>query len=295
MTFTKILDNTRGWSRFDVSNFTSVFPIAPFLELFFDNEIVLSDSFYVSVKYTKNDSTSDNDNLDMTLGWFESLSNNYYFPIQSYRKKDTPGEDDPWTYGEIQAYPLLFPIIRLDGGTCPEVRNVHFIKAGSSAAIAMWDEGVNHRDWQFYIGPQGALPNEEEAVTDNVPRHLLNGLSPTAHYDVYVRARCRFVRGDEWSSWTGPIDLCMATIGIDEADAVEWSLTPNPAHGSVTVQCDEGITAVELLSVKGETVQRRNAAGAYSCTLDITGMAKGIYIVQITTPQGIAARKLAVE
>ena len=190
---------------------------------------------------------------------------------------------------------MLFPIVRLDGDTCPEVQNVHFIKAGSSAAIAMWDEGVNHRDWQFYIGPQGALPNEEEAVTDNVPRHLLNGLSPTAHYDVYVRARCRFVRGDEWSSWTGPIDLCMATIGIDEADAVDWSLTPNPAHGSVTVQCDEGITAVELLSVKGETVQRRNAAGAQSCILDLTGMAKGIYIVQITTPQGTAARKLAVE
>ena len=304
--YSKVMDYSRGWSEWDSLCLTSDgrfnYTYDPLYEVFFDREYDIRDSLYLSVKLSWVNSPRINGfrNIDFTRGWAEfhtpfSVVGPFAYPTQSFRMKNTPGEDDPWTYGEIHAYPMLFPIVRLDGDTCPEVQNVHFIKAGSSAAIAMWDEGVNHRDWQFYIGPQGALPNEEEAVTDNVPRHLLNGLSPTAHYDVYVRARCRFVRGDEWSSWTGPIDLCMATIGIDEADIVEWSLTPNPAHGSVTVQCDEGIKSVDLLSVKGETVQRRNAAGAYSCTLDITGMAKGIYIVQITTPQGTSVRKLAVE
>ena len=39
----------------------------------------------------------------------------------------------------------------------------------------------------------------------------------------------------------------------------------------------------------------RDMAGEHMCTIDLSGLAKGIYIVQVTTTQGTAARKLAVE
>ena len=131
--------------------------------------------------------------------------------------------------------------------------------------------------------------------------YTATGLTEGIYYAVRLRTKCLHrcpIHADVpvWSDWGRPTIIPLRNYGINSATATpEWSLTPNPAHGSVIVQCDEGITAVELLSMKGETVQRRNAAGAHCCTFDLTGLIRGIYIVQITTPQGTSARKLAVE
>lgn len=85
-------------------------------------------------------------------------------------------------------------------------------------------------------------------------------------------------------------------IGIRRVEApIEFSVTPNPAHSNATVRCAAGLQTVELLGVKGDVLLRREAAGSEACVLDLTGLAKGIYIVRITTPRGIAAQKLAVE
>lgn len=124
------------------------------------------------------------------------------------------------------------------------------------------------------------------------------GLSPEESYTVRVRSVCIAADGREKrSSWSIAAYVNRTVdIGIYQAEySPAVSVMPNPAHSSVMVQCSESIMAVEIITMKGEMLQRHNAIGAQSCTLDLTGLAKGIYIVQITTPQGTAARKLAVE
>ena len=296
--FSKVLDLGRGWDASDITNW-SVYNIpAPLYEVYFDDEIVISDSLYLSVKYTWNQ-LYNKKNWDVTAGWTElhspGIQEPKVFPIQSFRMKDTPGDDDPWTYGEMHAYPLLFPIIRLDGDTCPEVREVRYTRVGNSAAIAQWDAGTNHRDWQLCYGPQGFDPEGADVVNTTVPQRALTGLTATGRYDVYVKARCRFAR-DEWTPWAGPFSFSMSEIGIEDGPAtVEFSVTPNPAHGNAIVRCEAGLQTVELLGVKGDVLQRREEAGSEACVLDLTGLASGIYIVRTTTPQGTAAQKLAVE
>lgn len=130
-------------------------------------------------------------------------------------------------------------------------------------------------------------------ATVSQPR-FLQSLDRNAHYDFYVRARCD-LPDTTWTDWSGPLHVHLATAGIDGAEHVEWSLTPNPAHGSATVRCEEGIRRVELLTVKGERILYQDMAGERTCTLDLGGLAKGVYIVQVTTSQGTVARKLAVE
>ena len=276
----------------------------PFIEVYFDNEIDVSDSFYVSIKYRKQVPAGGIYYSDVVLGWFftgvigacQLYNVTDSFPILSYREKEDDASDDAlWSYGEMHAYPLLFPIIRLEGDTCPEVREVRYTRVGNSAAIAQWDAGTNHRDWQLCYGPQGFDPEGAETETTAVPRRALTGLTATGHYDVYVKARCRFAR-DEWTPWAGPFSFSMSEIGIEDcAAAVEFSVTPNPARGTATVRCAAGLQTVELLGMKGEVLLRREAAGSEACVLDLTGLASGIYIVRTTTPQGTAAQKLAVE
>ncbi len=98
-----------------------------------------------------------------------------------------------------------------------------------------------------------------------------------------------------WSDWGRATYFRIGNQGVLDAEPVEWSLTPNPAHGNATVQCEVGMTSVEVLTVKGERIMLRDMEGQQTCTLDLSGLAKGIYIVQVTTTQGTAARKLAVE
>jgi hypothetical protein len=298
--YNKVIDYRLGWSELDSVVITQGGMIRstpdPIYEVFFGDGYIFTDSLYISVKLWKEGSYN---NLDMTQGYAEWHSRGgvipFVYPIQSYRMKDTPGDDDPWTYGEMHAYPLLFPIIRLDGDTCPEVREVRYTRVGNSAAIAQWDAGTNHRDWQLCYGPQGFDPEGADVVNTTVPQRALTGLTATGRYDVYVKARCRFAR-DEWTPWAGPFSFSMSEIGIEDGPArVEFSVTPNPAHGNATVRCEAGLHVVEVVSATGATVLSLDGGGAQACVLDLAGLAKGVYVVRIATPLGTAAQKLAVE
>ena len=108
----------------------------------------------------------------------------------------------------------------------------------------------------------------------------------------YVRARCRFARF-EYGPWSAPLAFSLnGGNGIDETGTVEVALVPNPATERVTVAA-EGMESVELVTVDGATVLRRDCRG--ECTLDLKGLANGTYMVRVTTAKGVATRKLVVQ
>ena len=217
------------------------------------------------------------------------------YETRRYRIAHSSGEeiqnwaDEECHYG-IQT--CLYPILVLP---CGEVTGLRCQAVGGAGTVALveWDSGENNAAYEVSFGPQGTPPGEGTVTTVTVPR-LVHSLDRNTHYDFYVRARCDLA-DTTWTAWSDPLHVHLATAGIDGAEPVDWSLTPNPAHGSAAVWCDEGIKSVELLTLKGERILYQDMAGKQACTLDLTGLSKGIYIVQITTPQGTAARKLAVE
>lgn len=298
-TYDKVIDCKRGWP---INDHVIIYEdlTRPLYEVYFDTEIDISDSMYLSVKYTWIDSIYGR-NKDYTQAWEEKHSpnniNNYIFPMQSYRLKNEAGEDASWTYGETPAYLLLFPIIRRDCDSCPEVHELRYTKVGNSAAIVQWDAGANHCDWQLCYGTPGFDPDGAEATTIRVPQRALNGLSATAHYDVYVKARCKFDRS-EYSPWAGPFDLCLAEIGIDGADAVEAEIGPNPTSGMLTVRCEAEIKAVELYDMQGRCVANGEVGTASGeprmATLQVQHLPSGTYTAVVRTAQGTATKQVVV-
>ena len=213
----------------------------------------------------------------------------YRIAAQSVGEEILNWADEECHYG-VQT--CLYPILVLP---CGEVTGLRCQAVGGAGTVALveWDSGENNAAYEVSFGPRGTPPGAGTVTTVTVPR-FVQSLDRNTHYDFYVRGRCD-QDSTMWSAWSGPLHVHLATMSINGAEPVDWSLTPNPAHGSATVRCEEGIRSVELLTVKGERIQYQEMAGERTCTLDLGGLAKGLYIVQVTTAQGTAARKLAVE
>ena len=83
-----------------------------------------------------------------------------------------------------------------------------------------------------------------------------------------------------------------AYVGIEEAAAaVSFSLYPNPATDRLNVECGEGLREVTILDVTGRTVVNAGTAR----TINVSGLAAGVYMVRVATDNGIGIQKFVKE
>ena len=199
----------------------------------------------------------------------------------------------------------LFPIIQPERIGCKAVAEVN--EKGEDYAVLAWN--MDGDSCQLSITPYD-MPFDPGTVIDlQNNTYTATGLDSGVYYAARLRTQCHHhchIHTDTvvWGNWGEPTLFYLGSqepdttgsLGIHQMSAEpSCSITPNPAHAIATVQCNAGIMGVEVLSVKGETLMHKDVAGEQACTLDLAGLSKGIYIVQITTPQGTATRKLAVE
>lgn len=129
-------------------------------------------------------------------------------------------------------------------------------------------DGVN---WTLYTSLDG--------LGDN---HMQNmGISPT---------------GEVWacSKYAGASILSGTMMEISPTEPLNtFSVYPNPADESVTVQCDPGST-VNIVDVLGRTVMCYVAASNESI-IDISALPQGIYSVNLQSENHQYSRQLVVE
>lgn len=94
-----------------------------------------------------------------------------------------------------------------------------------------------------------------------------------------------------------PTDVldCTAIMGVSDATASQLSIYPNPTRGEVYILTEKAYTEakVSLLDLTGRTVMQTNMdLSSKRGTIDVSGLAVGIYIVQIDTPEGTITKKL---
>lgn len=71
-------------------------------------------------------------------------------------------------------------------------------------------------------------------------------------------------------------------------------MMPNPAHGQVQVLSSFALRSLELYTVDGKMVKHQTASGV-SATMDISGVARGQYLMRIDTNGGSTVKRLVVE
>ena len=263
-----------------------------FLELYFNDTLLIDKPLYISVTARNYEILMDSPLLYVVGDGFRH-DYECHFPYEQRRYRTSEG--DGW-HDEICGYnhmTMSFPILAMK---CYDVENLRYEPVGSAGTMAyvQWGLDILHDYYEVSYGPVGTPPGDGTVIQTHQPRVVINQLDRNTRYDVYVRAHCdRDTSG--WSSWSDTLHVHLATYGIDNVGDEILSLSPNPARGTATVRCEAGVQSVEVVSATGATVLSLDGGGAQACVLDLAGLAKGVYVVRIATPQGTAAQKLAVE
>ena len=215
---------------------------------------------------------------------------------------------NPWEELDIYVYegnvickemyaPVIFPIIdpSFDTVICDEVRDLRLVEATDTSLTMMWNGG-NNVEWEVQYTEVNGW--DAWTVTTTVPMVTLTGLHERTNYMVRVRGKCE--EGGEFGAWSDWADVYTDVHHEDPPDPLSVSnldrftqMMPNPASGQVSVLSSYRLSRVVVYDLAGHAVLEQEDDGL-TTTFDVSGLAKGVYVVAIHTPAGIATKRLVV-
>lgn len=110
------------------------------------------------------------------------------------------------------------------------------------------------------------------------------------------------IRDNPWGTLIGPDSLHVVTIIDDETNSIDEiglsadiKLYPNPSSGMFKLQSKEAtILNIEVLDLNGRVVAVLQDVNSLDAVVNIEGLSKGMYHVNITTDKGVARKILSV-
>ena len=288
-------------------------------EFYFDTPIVVSDSFLVGY-YTYG---NDGQRYNYGRGLDPTLTGYIYQVIFSTRCHVRDEEDVPplgsWitgrntiSYLQSYAWAILMPIIapppcNPDTLACPAVQDFSVRVLDSLNVEFVWNPLPQHRSFQISVGREGEPPDTGRVFsTDTCWLKVTDHWDTTTLYVAYIRAQClqHCYSNDTlvWGSWSEPVTFFghqphgPTGIATPTGQPCPFTLTPNPARGTVTVRMAE--------CPPNATLTIRNAAGhdiltipvsAPNFTIPIHNYAAGTYFVTLSTPHTTTTERLIIE
>ena len=188
-------------------------------------------------------------------------------------------------YGEWDSVLFHSPCGRVDHGFVHD-NNLSFTPDSLVNGYRVsWGDRDGISEWEVRFG-NDTLGYQTTIVSQ--PNIDLPPLMPNTRYTVLVASRCG---EDAYGEWYPVVFTTIELpVGIDQAETIALTVTPNPAHGSCTVTLPGGEpTELKLFSLDGRLLQTVFAEGT-SATLLFPS--SGVFLLQATTPSGIATRKI---
>ncbi len=181
--------------------------------------------------------------------------------------------------------------------TCPPVEQVTLLATSAHSVDIEWQAPTDGpwrveygpRDFAQGLGSQVVVPAQQAG---RVAAHI-EGLEADSEYDLYVMTLCE---EDVNSVWSEAVRFTTEVDGIDmpqSSTGVRVLITPNPAHGSITLSGLVPGAAVAIRDASGRTVMSFEVKETQE-VLSIDDLMPGVYFVTASTPIANATRKLIV-
>ncbi len=203
----------------------------------------------------------------------------------------------------------IFPILSLP---CPPASRPEIVESQQgSVRFAWWEGDTNLYRIAIHSYPDSTLLFLSDTLTDST-FHLTDSLMahmglPEGRYYIRLQRACNYMDSPFdtllWSPWSYArmFYYAPAPVVIDNPDlhAPLFSLSPNPATNTVTVECfgdTEGDKWLQILDLEGREVytQAFKQSRNQTITIDVSTLAPGVYLLRLHTPQGSASKKLII-
>ena len=189
---------------------------------------------------------------------------------------------------------------------CPATDSLTHTDLQGNSVVLDWQSDPQVTQWEIQYGPTGFTQGSGiSVIADHHPYTLLHLIGETC-YDAYVRSVC----GEDYYSehWSNKPTFTTLYSDIDPQPSnlkSQFSITPNPAHNSVTITLNSQIsdlntqlilrdaTGRELLNTK--LLYGQTPVSAPTSQISIQNYPSGVYFVTLVTPQGTSTLKLIIK
>ncbi len=265
------------------------------VEVFFDNPVLMQkDTFYAGAKYNiESISPSYETAMDTSrsIHWFTSPVGGWFIRLT---------EEGILSRISSQSWGVCFPIVKL---RCTTPRGLQVAQNETGEYVAQWPADSNAEDYEVAVCYTTQQPADDAVryIPANGLSTALGHLSPDTTYRIHLRKRCSYTTSaysdTVASDWSAPV-IVAASTGINAASdrRLHFGIQPNPASGSATVELDgdtEG--TLTLTDLFGRTLTTMAVhAGTTTASLDLGGLPAGLYLLQLTTKDAMATRRISV-
>ncbi len=286
-------------------------------EYYFANPVIVTDSFYLGWEIRQRDAHDPamaeaimryhHVFMDASLTNFHPTApcNQNFPPHRQMYRNTLLGSDSSWTFKiDSTTYPTIFAIIEVDTVglpydtlrfTCLVPTSLRVIARDNYFARIEWVDNSDNAEWMVSVVSAGGNPDDGRMIITSSKNVLINGLSPDTSYNVYVKGWCKKTMWEGWSEWSDYVTLeAIPPHGIAVPVGERFSLSPNPASGTVTVTTEAQQGILTVVDMQGRQVLSMPLTGKET-VVDIRALAAGTYIVSLNTPKGHSSLKLTVE
>lgn len=298
------------------------------VELYFDRQIPVTDTFFVGLQLYPICTIADTTNpccftripkpYDPTITEWTGLHPYGNCTVDTAKKNkwiyfpdandDNLYERHPYIYESSPYYPsfypwgLVFPILypREDGCTAPGRPWV--VERGETWVTLEWDTLDGPAELAFgtnYNGNPDTMAGIVSLAAGSTG-HTIANLQPGTTYGAWLRRECHWVTPTYdttvWSPWS-PICLISTagTSGIGDSDEVPFTLSPNPAQSTFNIRTDYLPATLTLYDPQGRTVYT-TIIRSHNTAIGIGDLTRGVYHVSLSTTDGrTSTRRLVVE
>lgn len=140
--------------------------------------------------------------------------------------------------------------------------------------------------------PGNVSPHTETERVFNVPEDAIIG-----DHLIKLNGKNYDDAPNETSSWGTVLNIpvsivAQGTLSTKKHEAFQFSVFPNPAKNKLNFQTKESVSSVEVINLIGQKVLGANTV---KNALDVSALAKGVYILKLSSDRGVSTKRIVKE